>query len=307
MRRRPNYPLLAGGLIISFFLVVALIGPWFAPEDPFRRFSEIIFAEDGTMYAPSVQPLPPFTLEQFPLGTDNAGRDIFSRLLWGVRPTLLAVTAVVFGRLLLAIPLGLLAGWFHNTWFDRALSGFTSLMIAIPQLILAMALIALSVERELWVFILVMTIIGWPDMMQYIRTQTLLTSQAQYIETARALGTSTPSILRRHVFPQLWPVLPVLVTFEMSAVLLLLAELGFLGFFIGNGYVLFRADPNSMGFIPSGLTADTPELGQMLSDFWAKIFVSPWEMVSAATVIFLLVFGFNLLGEGLRRRMGVRR
>ncbi|MCA9980277.1 MAG: ABC transporter permease [Anaerolineales bacterium] len=302
-----NYPLIIGSLLTIAFVIIAIIGPMLAPIDPMERFSDVIRDSEGNMYIPSVRPLPPFTLNMFPLGTDNAGRDIFSRLLWAVRPTLVACTAVVIGRLLIAVPLGLLVGWFQESWFDRLTNGLTSIIVAIPQLILAIAIIALSEERELSLFIAVLTLIGWPDMMQYIRNQTRITSKAEFIESAQSIGATTPAILRRHIFPQLWPALPSLIAFELSAVLLLFAELGFLGFFIGNGYVIFGADPNSAGVIATGLTSGTPELGQMLSDFWAKIFESPWEMVSAATVIFLMVFGFNLLGEGLRRQMDITR
>lgn len=298
---------MVGGAITAVFFLLALFGPTLAPIDPMERFADVIRDDEGNMFIPSVRPVPPFTLDQFPLGTDNAGRDIFSRLLWAVRPTLFACTAVVLGRLLIAIPLGLMAGWLQESWFDRLTDGFTSLIVAIPQLILAIAIIALNPDRELSLFILVLTLIGWPDLMKYVRNQTTITRQAEFITSAKAIGASTPAILRRHVFPQLWPALPALIAFELSAVLLLFAELGFLGFFIGNGYVIFGADPNSTGLIATGLTAGTPELGQMLSDFWAKIFESPWEMVSAATIIFLMVFGFNMLGEGLRRYTAVRR
>lgn len=302
-----NLPLIIGVVLTVLFIFVAVAGPMLAPIDPMERFSDVIRDSEGNIYIPSVRPLPPFTLNMFPLGTDNAGRDILSRLLWAVRPTLVACTAVVLGRLLVAVPLGLIVGWFHGSWLDRLTDSLISIIVAIPQLLLAIALIALNEDKELSLFIFVLTIIGWPDMMQYVRNQTLVTRKAEFIESAHAIGAGPVAIMRRHIFPQLWPALPSLIAFELSAVLLVFAELGFLGFFIGNGYVIFGADPNSPGVIATGLTAGTPELGQMLSDFWAKIFESPWEMVSAATVIFLMIFGFNMLGEGLRRQMDITR
>lgn len=301
---RRNYPLTIGIILTLLSLTVAIFGPSFAPQDPLERFSSVINIGDRIII-PSVTPVPPFNLAQFPLGTDNAGRDVLSRLLWAVRPTLLTCIGVTLIRLLFGIPLGLLAGWFSHHWGSRLIDGLISAIIAIPPLMLAIALIALSAERPLYLFILVLAVIGWTDIAIYVKNQTQTIRQAQYIESSRALGAGTGMILRRHVFPQLWPTLPTIIAFELSAVLLIMAELGFLGFFVGNGFVIFGADPNSAGVIATGITAGMPELGQMLSDFWSKIFLAPWEMVTAATAIFLQVFAFNMLGEGLRREMDV--
>lgn len=303
---RRNTPLLIGLILSAISLGVAIFGPRLAPQDPLQRFAEVIKVGE-TYYIPSVTPVPPFTLDIFPLGTDNAGRDVFSRLLWAVRPTLFTCFGVMLARLLIGVPLGLLGGWFKGRWIERLIELLISALIAIPTLMLGVALIALSEERPISIFILVLSLIGWTDVAQFVKNQVEVVRQADYIESSRALGASTWMILRRHVFPQLWPTLPIIIAFELSAVLLLMAELGFLGFYIGNGFIIYGADPNSPAVIATGITADTPELGQMLSDFWSKIFEAPWEMVMAASAIFLQVFAFNMLGEGLRRRMDVTR
>lgn len=303
---RKNMPLLMGFFLSVLTLFVAIFGSRLAPLDPLKQFTDVMRVGER-IFIPSVNPVPPFTLPMFPLGTDDIGRDILSRVLTAVRPTLITCAIVTLMRFLIGVPLGLLAGWYSGRWIERLLGLLTSLLISVPTLLLAVAIIALSPARPLAIFILVLAIIGWTDIAQFVQTQTQTIRQADYIESARALGAHTPHILRRHVFPQLWPTLPILIAFELSAVLLLMAELGFLGFYIGNGTVIFAADPNSAGVMAVGLTAETPELAQMLSSFWAKIFRAPWEMVTAATAIFIQVFAFNLLGEGLRRHMDVSR
>ena len=300
-----NISLAVSALILSLFVLVALIGPFIAPHDPDRRFTEIIDYE-GEQYIPSVRPVPPLTLPQFPLGTDVVGRDILSRLLWAIRPTLLAGVGVVLARVGLGILFGILAGWHSGRWPARLLDALSSSLIAIPQIIIAIALIGLSAERPLWLFVVVLGFIGWPDTAKFYQTETIRLRQVGFVESAQALGLSPTQIILRHILPQFWATLPTLITYELSAVLLIMAELGFLGLFIGNGLIIYTADADTSGVSATGLTASNPELGQMLSDFTRKMFQAPWEMVIAATAIFLQVFSLNLFGDGLRRYLRIR-
>lgn len=306
MVKSPNLPLRIGIVLSLFFVLVAIFGAQLAPYDPTERFTDVIKA-NGETYIPSVRPIAPLALDLFPLGTDTVGRDLLSRLLWAVRPTLLTCLGVVLARMLIGLPLGIMAGWLKGHWGAGVINVLISSLIAIPSLILALALIALSEDRSLIVFIAVLGMIGWTDIASFYQTQTAVLRQQGYVESAFALGSSHIAVLWRHILPQFWSTLPTILSFELSAVLLLLAELGFLGLFIGNGLIVYGADPNSSGVIAIGLTADVPELGQMLSDFTRKMFQAPWEMVLAATAIFLQVFAFNMLGEGLRRRLDFTR
>ncbi len=299
-----NYPLMIGLLLVTLFFLVGVFGSWVAPHDPAHRFTDVIQANDRT-YIPSVTPIPPLVLDFFPLGTDHVGRDLLTRLLWAVRPTLITCFGVVLARLLIGLPLGIVAGWFRGRPAGRGIQILSSALIAIPPLILAIALIALSPGRPLAIFILVLGLIGWTDIATFYQNQTEILKKQGFVESAYALGSSTPGILWRHILPQFWTTLPTILAFELSATLLLMAELGFLGLFIGDGLIVYGADPNSAGVIAIGRTSDFPELGQMLSDFTRKMFQSPWEMVMSATTIFLMVFGFNMLGDGLRRRKRV--
>ncbi|HEX6386297.1 MAG TPA: ABC transporter permease [Anaerolineae bacterium] len=300
-----NYPLHIGLLLAFAFILIAVFGPSLAPLDPLERFNDPIFIGDD-VYIPSVTPVPPFTLDMFPLGTDNAGRDLLSRLLWAVRPTFLLALVIVLVRVVVGITLGLAAGWYRGV-VERFIDILVSAALSIPILLFALAVILFMGERTLSALVLALTATGWASTAVFVKNRTLVTMQAPYIEGARAVGVRPHGILSRYILPQLWPALPALIAFELSSAVLLVAELGFLGMFIGDAFVLMAADPSSAGTMPIGLTASLAELGQMLSDFWSKMIRSPWEVVAVGITIFLLIFAFNMLGEGLRRQMDITR
>jgi ABC-type dipeptide/oligopeptide/nickel transport system permease subunit len=106
--------------------------------------------------------------------------------------------------------------------------------------------------------------------------------------------------------PQLWPALPALISFELAATILVVGELGFLGQFIGEAFLMMGRS-GDINEDPIGITASNPELAQMMSDFWRKMIRTPWEVVYAGLAIFALILAFNMLGEGLRRHMDVTR
>lgn len=301
-RSRPerNYPLLIGGTLSLIFVLIAIFGPSMAPKDPMAVSGRHIV--DGQTYLRPYRPLTP----GYPLGSDEVGRDILSRLLWAVRPTLLMAAVVVAVRLSIGLPLGLLAGWYRG-WAERSIGLVVSVSLAIPSLIFSIAVIGfLGIYRGVWVFLLALCLTGWADVTSYVKDQTLSLLKAPYIESARAVGVRNLTILRRYILPQLWPILPAIIAFELSAVVLLIAELGFLGFYIGGGEVFARArgDTPAMWMV---LTSGYPELGQLISDVWAKVIQVPWLLLFVSIIILLLVFAFNMLGEGLRRAMDITR
>ncbi len=300
-----NIPLIVGITLSALFVLVAIIGPSLAPLDPLEVFDDVIFVGDKT-YIPSRFPVAPLTLEQFLLGTDNAGRDLLSRLLTAVRPTLLLCLIIATLRIGLGVVLGLAAGWFDGLAV-RLIEVVTDVCLTVPILLFALAVIAFIGERELPTFILALVLTGWANTAVFVKNSTLVIKQAPYIESARAIGLRPAAILRSYVMPQLWPTLPALIAFELAATLLVIAELGFLGMFIGEAFVRISEDPNSAGTLAVGLTAGYPELAQMLSDFWNKMITTPWEMIFVGVIIFLQIFAFNMLGEGLRRQMDVTR
>lgn len=296
-----NVPLLIGGSLSLLFLLLTFIGPIIAPHDPMEVTNRLVI--DGQAH---YRPFPPFEYEQFPLGSDDTGRDLLSRILWGIRPTILLCSVVVLVRMLIGIPLGLIAGWFRGM-AERLIDMLVSASVAVPSLVFSMALISfIGITRGLSVFIIALCLTGWADIAVLVKNRTLATANEPYIDSARSIGVSSGGILRHHVLPQLWPILPSLIAFELSAVLLLVAELGFLGLFIGGGFVYYTP----RGDTPADyrkLTSGYPELGQLLSDIWAKIILTPWQIFFVSIVVLLAIFAFNMLGEGLRRRMDVTR
>ncbi|MBP6015602.1 MAG: ABC transporter permease [Candidatus Promineofilum sp.] len=299
-----NYPLWIGLILTSLFLLVAVFGPRLAPHNPLETITDVFRIGDNA-YIPSVRPVPPLTLDQFVLGTDIGGRDLFSRLLWAVRPTLLLCFIIAALRIILGVALGLAAGWFGGA-VSRVIEILIDVSLAVPILLFALAIISFIGEHELRTFILALVTTGWAGTAVFVRNSTLLIKKEPYIDGARALGASPGRILGRHVLPQLWPTLPALISFELAATLLVIGELGFLGLFIGEAFVIMGAS-GEMNETAIGITANYPELAQMMSNFWSKMIRTPWEVVFVGSAVFLLIFAFNMLGEGLRRQMDITR
>lgn len=300
-----NLPLTLGLALCLLMLALAVLGPALAPHDPLEKTK--LLEIDGVLYGgpPLSRGVPPLLTERYLLGTDLDMRDLLSRLLWAVRPTMILCVVVVAARLLVGVPLGMLAGWFGGR-AAALLDALTVLCTAVPTLALALGLLlSLGLQSGLGAFVLALTVGGWCDSAALARTRTRTVLQTPYIESARAVGLAPGRILWAHVLPQIVPLLPLLAAFEMSAVLLLVAELGYLGYYIGGGFVYTYSKGNSdINYV---ITAGQPELGQMLSDFFSQLYGTPWVPLFAGTLIFLALAGFALLGEGLRRRLDITR
>jgi peptide/nickel transport system permease protein len=295
-----NLPLYIGLGLSAAFLFVAIFGPALAPHNPIA-VGRATF-QDGETYLP---PFRPGEVRGYPLGTDEIGRDMLSRILWAVRPTLLVCLVVVGVRMLVGIPLGLIGGWYGGA-VERIIDAAISLSVSIPALVFGVAVISFfsGLQKGLGVFVAALCITGWAETAAFIKNRTRALAQEPYVEAAQAVGVAPQGILRRYVLAQLWTILPVLISFELSAVTLLVAELGFLGLFIGGGFTYGVPMGHSAGSW-SVTTSGFPELGQLLSDVWSKIIRVPWAALEVATVVFLEIFAFNVLGEGLRRQMDV--
>lgn len=296
-----NYPLIIGLALSLFFATIAIWGPGLAPHDPAELFK--VFKLDDQWYT---APFRPGELDRFPLGTDDVGRDLLSRILWAVRPTFVMALWVMAARITLGVLLGLLAGWYQGI-VERIIDYFISISVAMPTLVFAIGVILLlGVEGGLRNFIIAMSLTGWADTANLVKSRTLSIIQEPFIEGAQAIGLGNWGILWHYVLPQLWPVLPSMMAFELGSITLLTAELGFLGIFLGGGQIVTVPDPNSGNFLLS-LSDGTPELGQMLADFWGKIILAPWTPLFVGILVFAEIFAFNMLGEGLRRYMDVTR
>lgn len=292
-----NWPLWLGGLMVLFVLYLALEGPRFAPRDPMQENFIVQNPVTGEFVKP---PLAAFTTPGFPLGTDEFGRDVYSQLLWAVRPTLTLVLVVAALRLVVGIVVGLASGWSPGRW-GRVLDILISAALAAPVLFVALCLIAaVGIRLGLWAFILGLSVTGWAEAARLVREQTRSTKGQPFVEAARAMGASDVVILVRHVLPHVMPMVWMLLAFEVSSTLLAAAGLGFLGYFSNAVWI-------PLGDWSGIRAAGKPELGQMLASSAEHAQTQPWGLLAAGSLIFLTVLGFNLLGEGLRLQLSPER
>ncbi len=301
-----NRPLFFGALIAAVIVFLALFGPSLAPHDPMATNRSFVYA--GVSYGgPPLRALPPLTSPEFPLGHDRISRDVLSRLLWAVRPTLLLCGMAAVLRMLIGVGVGLLIGAFGSR-----LAGLVDLLLslsgAIPSLLLAMAVVLFRPNAAgLPLFLVALTALGWIPTAVLVQNRVRLIMRSPFIESAVAVGQRRWGIFTRHVMPQIWPLVPLLLASELSAVTLLIAELGYLGLYLGGAFIYadYVSDFGPPDFlIPQ---QSRPELGQMLSDFFGQLNRTPWEPIFAGVLVVLMLIGWTLLSEGLRRELDVTR
>ncbi|MBA3470257.1 MAG: ABC transporter permease subunit, partial [Herpetosiphonaceae bacterium] len=270
-----NLPLRIGLGLSLLLLALAVFGPSLAAHDPLQIYKNLRI-NDRTYGGPPLRAVPPFETAQFPLGVDYISRDVLSRLLWAVRPTLILCGVVVAARLAVGLLIGMLAGWFGRRvgWLIDVLSVLSG---AVPLLLVSIGiLIALDSRNSLPIFTLALALTGWLNVATIVQSRIQTVLHAPYIESAQAIGQRPHGIFWRHVMPQVWPALPMVIAAELSATTLLIAELGYLGFYIGGGYTY--TDSTRDGPTPDIVkeAAGQPELGQMLSDFFGQYNRTPW-------------------------------
>ncbi|SHK14253.1 peptide/nickel transport system permease protein [Roseomonas rosea] len=256
-------PLATVGLaVILVMLLLILLAPVLATHDP--GIQEL----GNRLAAPSAQHW---------LGTDELGRDVWSRLLYGGRITLGMVVAVV----LLVAPLGLLvgcvAGYAGGIW-DRLLMRVTDVFLAFPRLILALAFVA-AMRPGVESAVIAIALTAWPPYARLARAETLTIRRTDYVAAARMTGASHARIVLRHVMPMCMPSLVVRVTLDMSSIILTAAGLGFLGL---------------------GAQPPLPEWGTMIATARRFILEQWWVALMPGIAIFAASLAFNLLGDGLR-------
>jgi peptide/nickel transport system permease protein len=285
-----NLPFMIGAVVVVGLVVVFLFGPRLAPHSPYT--TAVLTYEDGQLSVPPFEPG-----ETYPWGTDVLGRDMMSLVLAGAQQTLLLAILVVAARVILGFVLGSLAGWLSGTVVDRLLMGLAETLAAFPTLLLAMIFIlALGIREGFRPFVVALCLVGWGEVMQFVRGEVMSIRPKMFVESAVSLGLTTPRIIFNHVLPNLLSSLISLAALEMGAVLMLLGELGFVGIFIGGG-----AFAQLEVFAPPYHYSDVPEWGALLSNVRRYARSYPWTAVYPSLAFFLSILGFNFLGEGLRR------
>ena len=260
---------MAGLAVVLFFVVLAIFAPWIAPHDPL-----------GTSWG-AIRKAP--TAAHW-FGTDEIGRDVLSRVIFGTRASLLAGVVSVAISLLIGMPLGLVAGY-AGGWVDMLISRVTDAMLACPFLILAIALAAF-LGPSLTNAMIAIGIAATPIFVRLTRAQVRAVKVEDYITAARAVGNPTLRIALRHILPNVAPPLIVQATLATAAAVIAEASLSFLGL---------------------GQQPPAPSWGSMLNTAKNYVENAPWMAVWPGLAIFVLVLSFNLLGDGLRDALDPRR
>ncbi|HEY54401.1 MAG TPA: ABC transporter permease subunit [Caldilineae bacterium] len=288
-----NPSFIAGSFILLGLFFVLLAGPRLWPHNPY--LTQGLTITGGEFKVP---PFEPDEIHRW--GTDALGRDILSLVLAGAKYTLSIAIAAMLARMLVGFLLGAIAGWSPDSRADRFILGLAEITAAFPALILAMLTItALGIRNGPWVFVVGLSVVGWGEIMQFVRGQVMSIRPQPYIESALAVGLRQPQIISRHVLPNLFAVLLSLAALEMGAVLLLLAELGFVGIFIGGG--AFADLEGAMTELGSYHYSDVPEWGSLLASMRLYARGYPWTAIYPSLAFVVAILGFNLLGEGIRR------
>ena len=258
-----------GGGILAVFLVAAIFAPQFAIHDP----NEVDL--DASLRTPGTSSL---------LGTDQLGRDVFSRLVHGTRSTMGIAVPVAVSVTLMGLVFGLVAGYFGG-WSDTSISTLLNALFALPGLVLSLAILALLGSGSVGLLV-ALTASGWASFARVVRGPTLVVRETEYVMAARAVGASDVHILRNHVCPNILGPVLVLATLDLGTVVLAISALSFLG--LGN-------------------QPPTAEWGTMLNDGRPYFRSHPHLMLVPGVAIFLLVLGTNLLGDTLRDAFDPRR
>ncbi|MDI6771927.1 MAG: ABC transporter permease [bacterium] len=260
--------MLVGALLVLVVAAAALLAGYLAPYDPIALDIDALLTPPGAKHL---------------FGTDELGRDIFSRVVYGTRFALLIGVAVVLIEAVIGIMLGACAAYFGG-WADALLMRLVDIMLAIPTLVLALA-IAGVLGGGLGNMILAIGITGWREFARLIRGQVLVIRTSTYVEAARAVGAGDARILGRHILPNALGTVVVYTTLEMPAALLWAASLSFLGL---------------------GAQPPTPEWGAMIAEGRGFVGQAWWVSTFPGLAIMTTVLGFNFLGDGLRDMLDPR-
>ncbi|NNV06651.1 nickel transporter permease [Geobacillus sp. C56-T2] len=267
-RFRKNKIALVGAGIVFFFILVAILAPWLAPYD----YKDQQLAE---------RLQPPSSEHWF--GTDDFGRDIFSRIVYGARISLWVGFFSVLGSVIVGSLLGIIAGY-YGRWIDGIISRLFDILLAFPSILLAIGIVAVlgpSLQNAL----IAIAVINVPNFGRLIRSRVLSIKQEEYITAAKAIGMSDWRILIHHILPNSLAPIIVQGTLAIATAIIEAAALGFLGL---------------------GAQPPTPEWGKMLSDAKEFLTQAPWTMIFPGLAIMLTVLGFNLMGDGLRDALDPR-
>lgn len=263
-RRDPLFKL--GATLVALVIVAAAFAPWLAPHDPYR----------GDLANDYLSP----PGGKFLFGADAQGRDVWSRVLYGARISLLVGTISQIVAVTLGLTMGLLAGYYRR-WVDLLIMRLADITLAFPSLLLLIA-VAAAVKPSLPMIFVVIGAVGWAGMARLVRAQVLVLSRSEYVMASRALGAVDRWILWKHLVP------------NVQAPVIIMATLGVAGAIMAEA---------ALSFVGLGAQPPTPSWGSMVAEGRDLIRVAPWVSVLPGVAVGVAVLGFNLVGDGLRESL----
>jgi len=264
-----------GGLtIVVIITLCAVFAPLLAPHDPNEQdliatFLPPVWAKGGQA--------------AYLLGTDSLGRDVLSRLIYGARVAMMVAVLASFGAMVIGATLAYIAGYFGGR-IDSLIGRAVDVWMSFPPVIMSLILMV-GLGVGLRNVILAIILVDWTRFCRVLRSEVLVVARKDYVAAARLVGFSHWRTVTREIVPATLPLLITLVSLEMGIAVIVEAILSFVGM---------------------SVSANTPAWGQMIADARQYIYDSPWNLLFPILAIFFAVFGFNLLGDGLRRTLDVR-
>ncbi|AKF06476.1 Oligopeptide transport system permease protein OppC [Sandaracinus amylolyticus] len=259
---------MVGLALVVFVLSTAIFGPFVAPADPDHQFAEGLL-EDGTPRAPGGAMV---------LGADTLGRDELSRLLHGGRASLGAALSATIIAVLIGLSVGTIAGYFGG-WLDSLLMQLVDVMQSLPFLLIAITVNRVVNSPSIVVLVVLLGVLSWTTLARVTRTKTMQVRELEFVQAARALGMGEWRILARHVLPNVTgPAIVIGTTLVANTILV----------------------ESAMSFLGLGVPAPTSTWGTMLHDAQDMMSLAPRLVLYPGLLIVATVFGFNLVGEGLR-------
>lgn len=259
---RKNKMAMVGLILVSLLFLVAFFIPIISPHDPYR-------------VALDEQFLPPSS--SYWLGTDNFGRDLLTRILYGARISLLVGIVPSFISLMIGAVMGIVSGYYGGK-IDFIIMRLADTMIAFPSLLLAMV-VMYTLGANLFNIFIALSLVGWAGVARVVRSQTLALKEKEFIEAARAVGTTRAKIMVRHIFPNIVPTLIVLFSLSIPEAIMWESSLSFLGV---------------------GVQPPEASWGLLVAKGKEYLFASPLVAIMPGVAILITVLAFNFIGDGLR-------
>jgi peptide/nickel transport system permease protein len=257
-----NKLMLSGGGIVLLLLIISFMAPWFAPYDPGQIDLTHVLA------SPSMKHL---------FGTDQLGRDVLSRMIWGARISLKVGFAATGVAIIIGAILGAVSGYYGG-WIDSIIMRFVDIMLCFPTFFLILAVIAF-LEPSIWNIMIIIGLTGWMGVTRLVRADFISLRERDFVQAARAIGASDMRIIFLHILP------------NSMASILVAATLGIAGAILTE---------SALSFLGIGVQPPTPSWGNILTAGKDNIDIAWWLSFYPGLAILITVVGYNLLGEGIR-------